>query len=297
MKSILKFRLQSIDFQSLGTNLSRPECIIATQDGCLFVSDMPGGILRIDRDGTQTRLGNIEGFPNGHAMDRQGDFLVTDIENGRLWRIRQDGTQEIALDNFAGEPLGAVNFVMVDHNEAIWITVSTKAYPRTESLSNPRPDGYIIKLDKSGPKIMADGFYFANEARLDRSGEYLYVAETTRGRVVRLPLRSNGELGPVENFGPAPLFPGARIDGIAFDQNGNLWVTEIARNGIHVITPDGQTVCVFEDPAGEVLRVPTSITFAGRDLRTAYIGSLTMDRLVSFRSPIAGEPLAHLKRI
>ena len=296
MKSILDFRLHATDFKYLGKNLSRPEWIIATQDGLLFVSDMPGGILRIDSDGTQIKLGNIEGLPNGHAMDRRGDFLVTDIENGRLWRIRPDGKQEIVLDSLAGKPLGAVNFVMVDANDAMWITVSTKTYPRTKSLSSPQPDGYVIKLDHSGPKIMADGFCFANEARLDRLGEYIYVAETALGRVVRLPVRSNGALGPIETFGHAPLFPGARTDGIVFDQNGNLWVTEISKNGIYVIAPDGQTACVFEDPVGEILRVPTSITFGGPDLRTAYIGSLTMDRLVRFTSPIAGEPLAHWNR-
>jgi gluconolactonase len=296
MESIRKFRLQPADFHSFGNSLSRPECIIATVDGSLFVSDRPGGIVRIDQDGKQTKIGNIQGLPNGHAMDLNGDFLVTDIENGRLWQVRLNGTQEIVLDNLDGEPLGAVNFVMVDREDVKWITVSTRTYPRADSLSTPRPDGYIVKLDSSGPKIVADGFYFTNEARFDRLSEYLYVAETTQGRIVRLPLYRNGQLGQAEIFGRAPLFLGARTDGIAFDQEGNLWVTEITRNGIYVITPEGQTICIFEDPDGKILRVPTGITFAGKDLSTAYIGSLTMDRLLQFQSPIPGEPLAHWRK-
>ena len=69
---------------------------------------------------------------------------------------------------------------------------------------------------------------------------------------------------------------------------GNLWVTEITRNAILVIRPDGSAQTVFEDPAGTVLLVPTSITFTGPDRRTALVGSLKATRLASFRSPVPG---------
>lgn len=36
-----------------------------------------------------------------------------------------------------------------------------------------------------------------------------------------------------------------------------------------------------------------SITFGGPDLNTAYIGSLRGSRIPSFRSPVAGLPMAH----
>jgi sugar lactone lactonase YvrE len=38
---------------------------------------------------------------------------------------------------------------------------------------------------------------------------------------------------------------------------------------------------------------PASLAFAGPDLKTVYIGSTRMKRLGSFRSPVAGAPLAH----
>jgi gluconolactonase len=36
-----------------------------------------------------------------------------------------------------------------------------------------------------------------------------------------------------------------------------------------------------------------SITFGGRDLRTAYIGSLKGTRIPYFRSPVPGLPMGH----
>ena len=70
-------------------------------------------------------------------------------------------------------------------------------------------------------------------------------------------------------------------------------MTEITRNGLFVIAPDGACRQVFEDPTGATVNFPASVVFAGPDLKTVYIGSIRMKRLASFRSPVAGEPLAH----
>ena len=59
-------------------------------------------------------------------------------------------------------------------------------------------------------------------------------------------------------------------------------------DGLLVLRPDGRAHPVYEDPAGAVLRVPTSITFTGPDRRTALVGSLQADRLARFRSPVPG---------
>jgi sugar lactone lactonase YvrE len=45
--------------------------------------------------------------------------------------------------------------------------------------------------------------------------------------------------------------------------------------------------------AGPRLQFPTSVCFAGQDLRTAYVGSLAMPRLPTFRSPVPGLPMSH----
>jgi sugar lactone lactonase YvrE len=108
------------------------------------------------------------------------------------------------------------------------------------------------------------------------------------------------------------------VDGFALDCEGNVWVTTVLRNGLVVIAPDGEAHTVFEDAnpaglensmnkfqdgsfssqdmlacAGATLQFPTSVAFGGSDLKTVYVGSLGMNRLVSFRSPVAGAPLPH----
>jgi len=46
---------------------------------------------------------------------------------------------------------------------------------------------------------------------------------------------------------------------------------------------------------GKTLQLVTSVTFAGSDLRTVYVGSLGMNRLPTFRSPVPGLPMRHWK--
>ena len=107
-------------------------------------------------------------------------------------------------------------------------------------------------------------------------------------------------------------------DGIALDAEGNVWIASLSTNGLLVVTPDGQLHTVFEDRnqaaldawlpefergrftvpllrawAGPTLQLPTSIAFAGPDLRTVVMGSLAMPQLLSFRSPVGGLPLWH----
>lgn len=293
MKTIADFSLRAEDFVPFCDGLRRPECVLADSDGTIFISDLPGGIMQISPDGSRTRLGNIAGVPNGIAMDADRNLIVTDIENGRLWKIARDRTQELILASVDGSPLGALNFVMVDSTNAIWASVSTRTSPRSLALADPRPDGYIIRLQDGVARVVADGIFFTNEIRLDPPGKFLYAAETCRGRILRFAVTDDGLLAPGETFGPAPLFDGARVDGIAFDASGNLWITEIGRNGIHVVSPEGEAHCVFEDADGVALQNPTSIAFSPLDPHMAYVGSLTMDRLMTFRSPVEGLRLSH----
>ncbi|MDR3512744.1 MAG: SMP-30/gluconolactonase/LRE family protein [Caulobacteraceae bacterium] len=290
------FEIQSRDITYIGHDLSRPECVLAQPDGALWISDNRGGVTRRTPDGAQTILGAIQGTPNGLAMEASGALLVAEIEHGGVHRLFADGRHEPILTSLSGERLGAVNFIHIDMKGAVWVTVSTRTLPRIEAINRPIADGYILKLESSGPRVVASGLCFPNELRIDELHQYAYLAESARGRIVRMRLLPDGGLGPPEAFGPAPLFEGAIVDGVAFDAAGGLWVTEVKRNGLYRITPDGRCQRLFEDPTGTILLFPASVAFGGPDLRTVFIGSILAKRLATFRSPIPGAPLSHWRR-
>lgn len=291
---MLDFRLAAHEIRHVGNDLSRPECVIAERDGTLWVSDNRAAFMRIGADGKQQLLGSMGGKPNGMAMGADGCIYMANIAHRKFYRVRRDGRHEVFLDAVDGRPVGAANFVLRGPDDRLWLSVSTTHDPHLEALDKDFPDGYVIRMDDAGaPRIVVRGLLFTNELRISAAGDFLCMAETRAGRVSRARLLSNGEVGPVELFGPDPLAAGALTDGVAYDAEGNLWVTDIAGNRIFVIDPSGSAETIFADPEGKRLDHPSSITFTGEDLRTVLVGSLTMQKLAAFRSPVAGQPMRH----
>ncbi|MBE3558925.1 MAG: SMP-30/gluconolactonase/LRE family protein [Ktedonobacteraceae bacterium] len=315
---IKEFRLALSDLTFTGHDLVRPESIIAQRDGTLWVSDGRGGVTRINVDGTQQFLGGLGGEPNGLAMADDSTIYVANIATGTVQKLTPDGQTGEMLTEIDGVATSSANYVFIDSKNRLWLAFSTRESQWWPAAAAPRPDGYIVLLDEKGPRIVYDGIYFTNEIRLDAKEEYLYVAETMKARILRFRVQPDGSLGEKEVFGPDGLGLGALVDGFAFDAEGNVWVTTPLRNGVGIITTDGDYHVVFEEaneallasfaekiangtaqPAdmaatvGQTLQLVTSVTFGGPDLRTVYVGSLAMSRLPTFRSPVPGLPMKH----
>ncbi len=318
MSSIKDFTLDLSQLKFVHEGLSRPESVLAEKDGTLWTSDNRGGVTHIAPDGTMKTVGSMGGDPNGLAMDSKGNIYIANIEDGNVYKMDRQGNTEVILNEIDGQPLGAANYVFIDSKDRLWISVSTRMIPWFISVAGGLSDGYIVLIDEKGPRIVADGIRFTNEIRMDAAEEYLYAAETMGRRILRYRVHEDGSLGEAETFGPSNLGFGGYPDGFTFDAEGNIWVTLITRNGVSVITPDGELHTVFEDVneaalptavslieqkaltpeamfacVGATIQFPVSLTFAGPDLKTVYLGSLAMPYLTTFQSPVAGLPMRH----
>ncbi len=327
------FTVAEEDISYIGHDLQRPECILAEPDGSLWAADARGGVMHIRPDGTQRLVTQshakafaeaedeakrfTEGtLPNGLAFAENGDILVSNFGTDCLEIMTRDGETRVLYDSIDGQPIGKVNFVLRDSRNRIWLTISTRI-PNWMAAISPRiKDGYIALADERGLRIVADGFHFTNEIRLDGREEWLYVVETCGRHISRLRVQPDGSLTDREIYGPSDT--GAFIDGIAFDAYGNLWGTHVMADQIFAITPEGDLRILLDDGDPEASRALreafekdavtpdlmlaaggtiapwfASVTFGGPDLRTVYIGSLRGTRIPYFRSPVAGLPMVH----
>lgn len=305
----------------VGEDLDRGECVLATKNGTLYMSDRRGGITVLGPDGSTRQIlsGNApEGFlPNGIALLPDGSFLIANLgPSGGVWHLDTGGTLTPRLTEIDGKRMEPTNFVGIDHKGRIWITVSTRLIPREQSLRKGYGDGYIVLLDERGARIVAEGLGFTNEAIVDPTGQWLYVNETIARRTSRFAIRSDGSLGPQEVF--AQYGAGTFPDGLTFDAEGGVWIVSVVSNRVIRATPDGKQQIVLEDAdqaavaeaeaafqndifvrrhldAGKLrpLGNLSGIAFGGPDLKTVYLGSLFGTRLASFRSPIAGAMPVH----
>ena len=324
----------------IGTDLQRPECILAEPDGTLWSADARGGVMKLRHDGMQSFIGqrtddrfgaaraasaaDLESkftqgtLPNGLAFAANGDILISNFGTDLLELMTRDGVTRTLHDNIDGKPIGKVNFVLRDSKNRIWITVSTRVNPWTAAATSRVRDGYIAVVDAKGMRVVADGFCFTNEIRLDAREQWLYIAETTGPHITRMRVGADASLSQREIFGPADLdgYP----DGIAFDSFGNLWCTLVMTDQLIALTPLGEKRLLLDDSdpqsraaflwamragtmsselmmatRGTIAPWMASVTFGGPDLKTVYLGSLMGTRIPYFAAPVAGLPMVHWK--
>lgn len=336
------FSVERAQIGYVGNELQRPECILAEADGSLWSADARGGVVHIATDGTQRFIGQSADtrfsaagsasvaqmesrlttgtLPNGLAFCADGSILISNFGSDRLEVMDREGRTRTLYDSIDGQPIGKVNFVLRDSRDRIWLTVSTRINPWTQALATGVRDGYVAVVENGRLRVVADGFGFTNEVRLDAREEWLYVVETTGPCITRLRLDESDpaqvRLTDRQLFGPAHL--GGMPDGIAFDAYGNLWCTLIMVDRLVAITPEGELRTLLDDgdaaasahlmrrfddrsltsedmqrARGSIAPWMASITFGGPDLRTVYLGSLLGTRIPFFRSPVAGLPMVH----
>lgn len=319
MTSIGQLDPDTVQFR--GHNLNRPECVLCTEDGSVFVSNWAGGVTRLLPNGDQYDIIAVDApvplRPNGIAILPDRTFLLANLgDDGGVWRLTTDGHASPFLLDVDGTTIEPANFVVPDANGRVWITVSTRHTPRSLAYRSDVSDGYIVMVDESGARIAADNLGYTNEVQIHPSGDWLYVNETFARRLSRFRIAADGTLGSretVTEFG-AGIYP----DGLCFDEAMGVWIVSIVSNRVIRIAQDGSQTTVLEggDP-GHVAKVEaaysahrmdrshldsvgearfqnvSSIAFAGSDRRIALLGCLLGDRLVSFSSPVAGIEPAH----
>jgi sugar lactone lactonase YvrE len=307
-----------------GQGLSRPECVLATARGDVYVADWRGGVTHLRPDGTQasclgTSPDGVALKPNGIALLADGSFLLAQLgaEDGGVYRLQRNGVATPWLMRVDGVDLPPTNFVLQDAQGRTWVTVSTRHQPRAAAYRSDVADGFIACVDARGhAAIVADGLGYTNELALHPSGHWLYVNETFARRLSRFALRADGSLGAretVTTFGEG-TFP----DGLAFDEQGHAWVVSIVSNRVIRVAPDGAPTLWLEDADAQHLQSVedayrlhamgrphldtvrsrrlkhiSSIAFAGADRRTAVFGCLLGDHLITARLPVAGVAPIH----
>lgn len=317
----------TVDLDALGvvgSGLHRPECVLCTARGDVYVADSRGGVTRIAPAGSQHFFGVTDDGgraepikPNGIALRRDGSFLLADLsDTGGVWHLTRTGVLRPLVREADGVVLPSTNFVLVDRRDRLWITVSTTKRPRHLDYRLDCATGFVVLVDDRGARIVADGIGYTNECAMDARGEWLYVNETFGRRLSRFPVRADGNLRArevVATFGRG-TFP----DGVTLDEAGGAWITSVVSNRVLRVTPDGATHVILEDADPEHLdaveraflrnemarphldairsrrlRNLSSLAFGGPDLRTAYLGCLLGDSLATFRTPVAGLPPSH----
>jgi len=244
--------------------------LMATAEGDVFVAVAAGanqGVWRIDREGQKELLpgSNQIFFANGLAFDDVGTLWITESSQGPKPDPGLGGIWRILRG-------GSAELCLRD-----------PLLTGTGALGNPFPIG-------------ANGIAYYH-------GD-LYVTNTEKGTVLRMPVWPDGSIGALELWTTLKDVPGSPLygtplpvggDGVALDVHGNLYVAVLTRSAvvrINLLDRSQETVAVWKGsspvgpPPDAKLDFPASLFFGtGKGERTnLFVTNLGMGKTLP--SPI-----------
>lgn len=325
------FQLSDISF--IGADLVRPECVLSTLAGNLYVSDFRGGVSKIDSKGTCYFYGGCEvehpndgkGIlkPNGICLNPDGSFLVAHLgeQDGGVYQITPQLNAKAQISPWLlsvdGHALPPCNFIYRDHQGRHWLTVSTKHVPRAVAYRSNVQDGFIIVIDDKGARIVADNIGYTNEVYVTPNGKSLYVNATFSRETLRYDIDANNNLHNQQRVCRYGM--GIYPDGLTMDTEGFLWVTSIVSNSVLRVNPHtGEQQLMLQDVQKEhlawvekaylkhqmgrlhldnvksqVLQNISSLAFGGEDLSQINLGCLLGKSVAQITSNFCGLAPSH----
>lgn len=247
--------------------LDHPECIAWHPDGSVWAGGEAGQIYRIDPESrTPEVVASTGGFVLGIAFSPDCQWLmICDLAGSCLWRLDCNTYELSKFSNGAGDHEFSIpNYACFDQQGNVYVS---------ESGAFREVIGKVLKYDSQGNgSVWCPGpLNFANGIALDASEEYLYVVCSFLPGIERIRINEDGTAGEREVFA---TLPETVPDGVAFDHEGNLWVSCYAPNKLYRIDPDRRARLVVDDWEGHTLANPTNIAFGGKSFDQLFTANL-----------------------
>ncbi len=287
-----------------GQGVLKSEGVVIDKEGNVYGGGRNGVIYKVSPEGKVSELTTLPAgsMPNGITMDRQGNLVYCDLGKKAMMRVTQSGQVSMIADRAGTLALTLPNFASYDAEGNLYVSNSSTRDVKTvrEEFTKPEPNGALVRIRPDGRgDIVATGIYLANGTAIDPKEEAVYVLESTRNDCLRIALKKDGTFGQPEIY--AKDFP-ALPDGMAFDVEGNLYVTlpGVAKEGklvpanqIIKVDTNGNWSLLIDDPAGQKLNFTTNCAFGGPGLQDLYIANVEGDHFRRIHTSFHGHPLYH----
>ena len=176
-----------------------PEHVVLARDGKLYTTVLSGNILRMNPDGSGREVfANTGGRGLGFDFDATGNLIAADAIKGLL-SISPDRKITVLADQVGGDPIRYADAVVVARNGKIYLSdASTRFAPArwggtfeasVLDIIEQSSTGRILEYDPAtrSTRVVAKGLSFANGVALSQDEKDLFVAETGKYRVWKIP--------------------------------------------------------------------------------------------------------------
>ncbi len=271
-------------FQSFAEGLDHPEGLAFDADGILWAGGELGQIYRIDTRGRVKEIARLGGFCLGLAFSKRQELYVCNFKRSALLHVNRKGRVLDCIERVGNRNLITPNFSVFDSEGNLYFSDSGEWDEGNGCVYRLRPNGRA--------ELFAGPFAFANGMSLSADEKTLFVVQTQRDNVMRIPILADGTAGKPQVYasGLASI-----PDGAALDAEGNLYVTTYATHSVYRIAPDGDVSLFAKDPSATILAAPTNAAFGGSNFDEMYFANLNRWHICRVKPGVRGQLLANLR--
>ncbi len=240
------------------TGVDHPESISVGPLGEAYTTGTGGQVYRIDleRNRAEQFASTSPRRMLGQAVDGDGNLYCADASDGKVVRISPAGEESVYATGPGGRPFVCTNYPAFDRHGNLYVSDSG-------DWSDSRT-GYLYKIPPGGGAArlwFAEPLDTPNAIALDGGETYLYFVETWGAGIARIAINRDGSAGAYERILHLPRHV---PDGLAFDEEGRIWIAFHRPDAVKVYDPrTGRLDVLAEDWRGRELRGPTDVAFAG----------------------------------
>jgi sugar lactone lactonase YvrE len=286
-----------------GSTCNNPEGIEASASGLIYTAGLSGNVCVYTLTGERVRVVPIG---SGRALlglmfDRSGKTLYIADNAGNFSSGRVDaldvasGTFTVLAAGFAN-----TNAITLDHHGTLFVSDSfagsvTAVDPTTGTKTLWKQD--VLLVPAGNPPFGANGVAF------DRTESFLYVANTSTDRIMRIAVNADGSAGAISIFADGTVIDATTgtthaldgADGIQFDVKGNLYVCANQANEIQVLSATGALIARYAGTGSNAMDFPASPIFHEQGLYIANLAFATPGggKVSVLGVPFGGAPIAH----
>jgi len=270
-------------FETYVDGLDHPEDLAFDKEGVLWAGGEIGQIYRVREKGRLEEVTNIGGFCLGLTFSAADDLFVCNVKLAAVIQVEKNGRSSLFADYAGPHKLKVPNYSVFDRAGNLYVS---------DSGDWSKSSGCVVRFNPQGKgEIFLEAPQpFPNGLALSADGQFLFVAQSHTDDVLQVEIRKDGTAGHREVY----VRGMERVpDGLAFDAEGNLYVSCYASDNIYKVTPDRKVTVLSYDPQGTILARPTNVAFGGEGGDELFVANLGRWHINRVKLGIQGQPLAN----
>jgi gluconolactonase len=276
----------SVDqFETYVDGLDHSEDLAFDKDGVLWAGGELGQVYRIPEKGGLQEVTSIGGFCLGLTFSAADDLYICNAKLESVIKVQKNGKASLFADYAGIRKLRVPNYSVFDSAGNLYIS---------DSGDWSKSSGCILRFDPEGKgEIFLEAPQpFPNGLALSADERFLFVAQSHTDDVLQVEIRNDGTAGHREVYAGCL---GRVPDGLAFDVEGNLYVSCYASDNIYKVNPDREVTVLAYDPRGTTLARPTNIAFGGKNRNELFVANLGRWHINFVELGVKGQALANQK--